>query len=265
MDGIGGLIIGHLFKFPDELLPQGYKFTSKDKGVKLLQTIIGLSHKIDNNGWTTTLDAYNMVLNNPEGIKWSSLINKNTTTGRTTIEVPSPSTARKISDTPWSAAFISYVMKTSNTPFPSSASHTGYAQPLRNGYGGWKTLNPATTPLEAGDIILQNRSGNTLTFDSNWSGNSHGDIITEVTNSTAKGIGGNVAQTVYKSSFNLNKGKLASSNFFAILRPSKAYVNQILAVVNQEYNTWNTNKWKETDPAAYSTISKYYSTVNIKV
>ena len=265
MDGIGGLIIGHLFKFPDELLPQGYKFTSKDQGVKLLQTVIGLGHKIDSNGWTTTLDAYNMVLNNPEGVRWSSLINKNATTGRSTIEVPSPSTAKKISDIPWSAAFISYVMKAANTPFPSSASHTGYAQPLKNGYGGWKALNPAITPLEAGDIIIQNRSGNNLTFNSNWSGNSHGDVVIEVTNSTAKGIGGNVSQTVYKSSFNLNKGKLASSDFFAILRPSKAYVNQILAIANQEYNTWSTNKWKETDPAAYSTISKYYSTVNIKV
>jgi hypothetical protein len=88
MDGIGGLIIGHLFKFPDELLPQGYKFTSNDKGVKLLQTIIGLSHKIDNNGWTTTLDAYNMVLNNPQGIKWSSLISKNPTTGASTLFIP---------------------------------------------------------------------------------------------------------------------------------------------------------------------------------
>jgi hypothetical protein len=88
MDGIGGMIIGHLFKFPDELLAQGYKFTSNDKGVRLLQTIIGLSHKIDNNGWTTTLDAYNMVLNNPQGIKWSSLISKNPTTGTSTLFIP---------------------------------------------------------------------------------------------------------------------------------------------------------------------------------
>jgi len=87
MDGIGGMIIGHLFKFPDELLPQGYKFTSNDKGVRLLQTIIGLSHKIDNNSWTTTLDAYNMVLNNPEGISWDNLVKKSST-GRSTFEVP---------------------------------------------------------------------------------------------------------------------------------------------------------------------------------
>jgi len=87
MDGIGGLIIGHLFKFPDELLPQGYKFTSDDKGVKLLQTVIALGHKIDSNGWTTTLDAYNMVLNDPEGdLDWNSLVNKSN--GRITIGLP---------------------------------------------------------------------------------------------------------------------------------------------------------------------------------
>jgi hypothetical protein len=91
IDGIGGLIIGHLFKFPDELLPQGYKFTSKDKGVRLLQTIIGLGHKIDSNGWTTTLDAYNMVLNNPEGITWNKLISKNPSTGNTTLNIPTAS------------------------------------------------------------------------------------------------------------------------------------------------------------------------------
>jgi hypothetical protein len=25
MDGIGGLIIGHIFRIPDDLLPKGYK------------------------------------------------------------------------------------------------------------------------------------------------------------------------------------------------------------------------------------------------
>jgi hypothetical protein len=61
MDGIGGLIIGHLFKFPPDLLPKGYK--SDNLGGKLLQTITGLNHKVENGDWTTTIDAYNIIIN----------------------------------------------------------------------------------------------------------------------------------------------------------------------------------------------------------
>ena len=239
------------------------------KRCSLLQTIIGLGHKIDNSGWTTTLDAYNMVLNNPKdnpgNISWSDILYTDATTGNLTLEIPSEDRAKKIKDNPWSAAFISYVMKAANTPFPSNASHTGYAQPLKNGYGGWKTLNPATTPLQVGDLILQNRDGNNLTFNSTWSGFSHGDIITEVTVSSANGIGGNVSNSVYKSSFILRNKILVSSNFFVVLRPPESYISTIVSIANQEYNTWSTNKWKETSPAAYPTLSKYYNTVNIKI
>ena len=110
IDGIGGLIIGHLFKFPDELLPQGYKFTSKDKGVKLLQTIISLGHKIDSNGWTTTLDAYNMVLNDPDGsLDWNSLVSKSK--GRLLISVPTQASIAQASKDNTSAAVKFFLNK----------------------------------------------------------------------------------------------------------------------------------------------------------
>jgi hypothetical protein len=67
MDGIGGLVIGHLFQFPSELLPAGYKFDNTEVGAKLLQTVMRLGHKIENNDWTTTIEAYNIVFNNPAG------------------------------------------------------------------------------------------------------------------------------------------------------------------------------------------------------
>jgi hypothetical protein len=67
MDGIGGLIIGHLFKLPPDLLPKGYK--SDTVGGKLVQIVVGLGHKIENGDWTTTIDAYNIVTNNPTGPK----------------------------------------------------------------------------------------------------------------------------------------------------------------------------------------------------
>jgi hypothetical protein len=73
MDGIGGLIIGHLFKIPQQLLPKGYRLDST--GGKLLQIVTGISHKIDNGDWTTTIDALNMIASEPKGIiKFSDLV-----------------------------------------------------------------------------------------------------------------------------------------------------------------------------------------------
>jgi len=64
MDGIGGLIIGHLFKIPADLLPRGYKFSDGSTS-KLLQIITGISHKISNGDWTTTIDALNIIATEP--------------------------------------------------------------------------------------------------------------------------------------------------------------------------------------------------------
>jgi len=73
MDGIGGLIIGHLFRIPQQLLPKGYKLDNT--GGKLLQIVTGISHKIDNGDWTTTIDALNMIASDPKGIiNFSDLI-----------------------------------------------------------------------------------------------------------------------------------------------------------------------------------------------
>jgi hypothetical protein len=65
MDGIGGLVIGHLFKIPDELLPKGYQ--GKSLGSKLGYTITGIGHSIKNNDWTTSIDAQTIILDEPEG------------------------------------------------------------------------------------------------------------------------------------------------------------------------------------------------------
>jgi hypothetical protein len=66
MDGIGGLIIGHLFKIPLDLLPRGYG--SDSVGGKLIQTITSISHKVENGDWTTTIDAQNIVTKEPSGL-----------------------------------------------------------------------------------------------------------------------------------------------------------------------------------------------------
>jgi GH24 family phage-related lysozyme (muramidase) len=74
MDGIGGLIIGHLFKIPADLLPRGYKF-SDGSSSKLLQIITGISHKIAGGDWTTTIDALNIIATEPtDETKFSNLL-----------------------------------------------------------------------------------------------------------------------------------------------------------------------------------------------
>ena len=62
MDGIGGLVIGHMFRLPDHVLPRGYR-GEKGVGAQLGQTITSISHTINNNDWVTKIDALNIVLN----------------------------------------------------------------------------------------------------------------------------------------------------------------------------------------------------------
>lgn len=78
LDGIGGLIIGHIFRIPNELLPIGYRQeNSKSPGRRLGYIITGISHNIQNNDWKTTIDAQTLILEEPEGIQSFDL--KNTT------------------------------------------------------------------------------------------------------------------------------------------------------------------------------------------
>ena len=65
MDGIGGLVIGHMFKIPDDLLPRGYKGDDSNPGSKLGYIITGIGHSIQNNDWTTNIDAQTIILDEP--------------------------------------------------------------------------------------------------------------------------------------------------------------------------------------------------------
>ncbi len=68
MDGIGGLVIGHLFTINQDILPIGYK------GPNLAQTVTRIGHTISNNDWVTKIDALNIILNNKAGkVKFQEL------------------------------------------------------------------------------------------------------------------------------------------------------------------------------------------------
>jgi len=66
MDGIGGLIIGNMFKIPLDVLPKGYK-NAGGVGAKLGYVITGLSHTIQGNDWITKVTAQTIILSDPQG------------------------------------------------------------------------------------------------------------------------------------------------------------------------------------------------------
>jgi hypothetical protein len=65
LDGIGGLIIGNMFRLPNDLLPAGYK-SENGIGRKLGYIVTKLGHKVSNNDWTTQIDAQTIILESPE-------------------------------------------------------------------------------------------------------------------------------------------------------------------------------------------------------
>jgi len=71
MDGIGGLVIGHIFKLPLDILPRGYKGDAQGGkvGSKIGFLITGLGHKVSNKDWTTSIDSQFIILDNPTGSK----------------------------------------------------------------------------------------------------------------------------------------------------------------------------------------------------
>jgi hypothetical protein len=64
LDGIGGMIIGHIFRMPNELLPQGYK---NDNGIgrKLGYIVTSIGHSVKND-WVTRLEAQTIILEEPD-------------------------------------------------------------------------------------------------------------------------------------------------------------------------------------------------------
>ena len=92
MDGIGGIIIGNLFRIPDESLPRGYKSdnTEGSVGRRLGYVVTGISHKIDTGFWETTIDGQTVILepNDPSNgkIDYASII--------VTDPVPAPGEAQ---------------------------------------------------------------------------------------------------------------------------------------------------------------------------
>ena len=71
MDGIGGLVIGHMFKLPKNILPKGYR--GENIGSQLGNAITSIGHSVTNGDWITKIDTLNIVLDDPGGIGFRKL------------------------------------------------------------------------------------------------------------------------------------------------------------------------------------------------
>ena len=87
MDGIGGVIIGNIFRIPDEVIPKGYKGGYGGYGAKLGHIVTGLGHSLQNGDWVTKIDAQTIILDEPTGIPFDVNIDINDATATPTVKV----------------------------------------------------------------------------------------------------------------------------------------------------------------------------------
>ena len=262
IDGIGGIIMGNAFTIPEDRLPLSLRGQGgADRNTKVGFVVVGLTHTLDNNQWLTKIRGQMIKLRDSTDYGTTKTLEK--------LQLTFPiSINNTIATIPWSAAFISYTIAKAGVNFPSNSLHTGYAQSIRTQSSyGFQALDPKTTVLKVGDIILQNRNGNTMTFQTKpWSGNAHGDIVVSINGTSAASIGGNVANTVYQTNLTLTgDGRLGSPNYFVVLRPPSQSAASIVGAANVEYQLWKSNNWKEQTAAAYPTLAAYYKKVGITV
>jgi hypothetical protein len=180
-----------------------------------------------------------------------------------------PSSLNYIDSTPWSSAFISYVYSNADPKFPKSPTHTGYATGLKE-REDWEELDPATTKLQPGDIIVNNRSGNKQKFgQSTYSGFSHGDIVTKIEGGKVYAIGGNVdpdnadkntPDTVAERTKNIKDGILADTGYFVVLRPKDPQIaKKAVEVATNEKQLWEKNNWNEHADTSQARLQTYYN------
>jgi len=132
-------------------------------------------------------------------------------------------------DVPWSAAFISFVMKKSGAGnhFKYSSGHSTYIRDTiqnrkRNRKSPFKGYELSEKPVELGDLVCYTRQNN-VNYDTTHSYKSHCDIVVKVNKNQgfAEVIGGNVTDGVTKRVVKVDsKGYLIdrTNDWFSIIK-----------------------------------------------
>tara|TARA_B110000037_G_scaffold142314_1_gene161154 strand:- start:915 stop:4376 length:3462 start_codon:yes stop_codon:yes gene_type:complete len=318
--GLSGIKIYQKFPIVASFLPSQYN-TNTDDGTleSVVQTV---DHKISNNKWETSISTIIFPKSTPTEV---NLIDNSLFAFLGVDEEYNFDSFVK--STPWSAVFISYLATSTGVKFPPRASHTAYAQAIRDGNEGWTVFDPRAggtgyTPeqrnqrrigrvrgnedtvyyasnrdsslttsyksIQIGDIIIKNRGTNNLTYSTNpYQDMSHGDIVTEISDTTITLIGGNVGDTVKKSYYQITKksvivesgntqpdvtwstsGAVDTSQgegklVFTALRcndHSQALI--MVAKAIEEEKLWQSKGWKDDNVASFNTLTNYYESSN---
>jgi flagellum-specific peptidoglycan hydrolase FlgJ len=128
---------------------------------------------------------------------------------------------------PWSAAFISWVMKSAGAgdAFKYSASHAVYTRAAKdnriaNNNNPFKAYRITELAPQVGDLVCKSRSGSGATYDNIRPGmKTHCDIVTEVRPRGIMTVGGNVRNSVAQKTLRTDaNGGIAEPNYFAVIR-----------------------------------------------
>jgi flagellum-specific peptidoglycan hydrolase FlgJ len=134
-------------------------------------------------------------------------------------------------DHPWSAAFISWIMKTAGAgnTFRYNGFHSVYTRAaidnrLANNSNPFKAYRISELAPQVGDIVCKSRAGSGATYENiTASMKTHCDIVTEARQSSIVTVGGNVnnsvAQKIVRTDAN---GRIAEPNYFAVIRVGEA-------------------------------------------
>jgi hypothetical protein len=126
----------------------------------------------------------------------------------------------------WSAAFISFCFKEAGAgeAFPVDAGHAGYCSRIMRFpelYSGLAILDPASAMIAIGDLVLAARSGDGCTNPPDSHDDamkllrkgsffcSHADLVVDVREREFDAVGGNVSNSVTRTTFASRSGKVA--------------------------------------------------------
>ena len=125
--------------------------------------------------------------------------------------------------TAWSAAFISYIMKLAGAGknFKYSQRHSTYiTNSIKNrkeNKGAFKGYKPNEVNIELGDLVCYARQDG-INYNTVGDYASHCDIVTKINNNKVEAIGGNISNSVSKSTYNLNDGKIIDKEIFVVIK-----------------------------------------------
>jgi len=166
--------------------------------------------------------------------------------------------------TPWSAAYISYVVCSVDSSFPKSANHNSYAESARRNIGGWTAWQIDKTrkyKAQIGDILIYPRpeGGDKA---------SHGDVVYKIEKGIAFLSGGNLANSaiggasylqlsIDEDSFYSTFGK------YTILLKKNGKIEQLFSTSdNQDIDSVAAKTSQEAEQGVFSTASTYLGEIS---